>query len=145
MKASQLSEISRETGGPGRIRSESLKLREMDIEARPNRKWIRSISVLILISCLFLTGCETIDWVQVNPPTGKHSMPRAATAEIISIMDKVASQFGMRRGQCSTVAPSDAFQTLTRYLQHLWTETVPEPIPEALRRNTACSPRSLSS
>jgi hypothetical protein len=50
-----------------------------------------------------------------------------------------------QRGQCSTVAPSDAFQTLTRYLQHLWTETVPEPIPEALRRNTACSPRSLSS
>jgi len=27
-----------------------------------------------------------------------------------------------------------AFQTLTKYLQHLWTETVPEPIPEALRK-----------
>jgi hypothetical protein len=42
-----------------------------------------------------------------------------------------------RRGQSSTVAPSDAFRTLTRYLQHLWIATVPEPVPEVLRRKTA--------
>ena len=44
------------------------------------------------------------------------------------------------RRNWSTVAPSDAFQTLTRYLQHLWTETVPEPIPEGLRRKTELRP-----
>jgi hypothetical protein len=46
-----------------------------------------------------------------------------------------------RRGQSSTVAPSDAFPTLTRYLKHLWTETVPEPLPEVLRRKTELQPR----
>jgi hypothetical protein len=30
--------------------------------------------------------------------------------------------------------PNAAFPAFTRYLQHLWEETVPEPIPEALRR-----------
>ncbi len=34
-----------------------------------------------------------------------------------------------------TVESGEAFQILTRYLQHLWTETVPEPIPEILRRH----------
>ena len=37
-------------------------------------------------------------------------------------------------GQTVTVVPSEAFPVLTRYLQHLWTETVPEPIPLELRR-----------
>jgi hypothetical protein len=36
--------------------------------------------------------------------------------------------------QIVTVAPSEAFPVLTRYLQHLWTETVSEPIPFELRR-----------
>jgi hypothetical protein len=36
--------------------------------------------------------------------------------------------------QSITIPSSEAFPALTRYLQHLWTETVPEPIPEALRR-----------
>lgn len=82
---------------PGRIRNESCELRAIHMEAHPNRNWIHPISVLILISCLFLTGCETLDWVQVNPPVGKHSMPGPETAEIIAIMDKVASQVGMWR------------------------------------------------
>jgi hypothetical protein len=34
-----------------------------------------------------------------------------------------------------TVECAEAFPTLTRYLQHLWTETVPEPIPEILRKH----------
>jgi hypothetical protein len=33
-----------------------------------------------------------------------------------------------------TIPANEAFQILTRYLQHLWTETVPEPIPEVLRK-----------
>ncbi len=37
--------------------------------------------------------------------------------------------------QNQVVTPSDAFPILTRYLQHLWTETVAEPIPENLRRD----------
>lgn len=45
------------------------------------------------------------------------------------------------RGRSSTVAPSDGFQTLTRYLQHLWTETVPEPLPQGLRRKTELAVR----
>jgi hypothetical protein len=45
-----------------------------------------------------------------------------------------------RRGQSSTVAPSDGFQTLARYLQHLWIETAPEPVPEGLRRKTELEP-----
>jgi len=36
--------------------------------------------------------------------------------------------------QAHTVLPADAFPMFTRYLQHLWTETVAEPIPEILRR-----------
>ena len=36
--------------------------------------------------------------------------------------------------QSITIPSSEAFPALTRYLRHLWTETVPEPIPEALRR-----------
>jgi hypothetical protein len=36
--------------------------------------------------------------------------------------------------QCIPVMPDAAFPTFTRYLQHLWEETVPEPIPDALRR-----------
>jgi hypothetical protein len=47
------------------------------------------------------------------------------------------------RRNWSTVGPSDAFQTLTRYLQHLWTETVPEPVPEVLRRRTELQPPTL--
>ena len=34
-----------------------------------------------------------------------------------------------------TVGSAEAFPILTRYLQHLWTETVPEPIPEILRKH----------
>ena len=55
------------------------------------------ISVLVLILCLFLAGCETGYWVQVNPPIAAHSMPRLETAEIVAITDRIASQFGMRR------------------------------------------------
>ena len=33
------------------------------------------------------------------------------------------------------VDPNDAFPVFTRYLRHLWEETVPEPIPEELSRN----------
>jgi hypothetical protein len=36
--------------------------------------------------------------------------------------------------QFEEVDPSSAFPVLTRYLQHLWEETVPEPIPELLRQ-----------
>ena len=67
------------------------------MEAHANRKSIRPISVLILTGSLFLTGCETLSWVQVNPPPGTHLMPGPETAEIIAITDKVASQFGMQR------------------------------------------------
>jgi len=37
--------------------------------------------------------------------------------------------------QSQLVQPVEAFPVLTRYLQHLWTETVPEPIPEVLRKH----------
>jgi hypothetical protein len=37
--------------------------------------------------------------------------------------------------QSQVVMPTEAFSVLTRYLQHLWTETVSEPIPEILRRH----------
>lgn len=33
------------------------------------------------------------------------------------------------------VGSAEAFPVLTRYLQHLWTETVSEPIPESLRKH----------
>jgi hypothetical protein len=36
--------------------------------------------------------------------------------------------------QFTGVLPEQAFPVLTRYLQHLWEENVPEPIPEILRR-----------
>jgi hypothetical protein len=36
--------------------------------------------------------------------------------------------------QCARVMPDEAFPIFTRYLQHLWEETIPEPIPEILRR-----------
>ena len=67
------------------------------METQANRNSNRLKSVFTLICCLFLTGCETLSWVQVNPPAGTHLMPRPETAEIIAITDKVASQFGMRR------------------------------------------------
>jgi hypothetical protein len=33
----------------------------------------------------------------------------------------------------NVAAPPEAFQVFTRYLQHLWSETMAEPIPTALR------------
>jgi hypothetical protein len=36
--------------------------------------------------------------------------------------------------QCIGVMPEEAFPVFTRYLQHLWEETVPEPIPPSLRQ-----------
>jgi hypothetical protein len=36
--------------------------------------------------------------------------------------------------QSEVIAPESALTTLTKYLQHLWTETVSEPIPEQLRK-----------
>jgi hypothetical protein len=38
--------------------------------------------------------------------------------------------------QCEIVTPEMAFPVFTRYLQHLWEETVPEPIPEVLRKRS---------
>jgi hypothetical protein len=35
--------------------------------------------------------------------------------------------------ESKVVEPYAAFPVFTRFLQHLWTETVPEPIPECLR------------
>jgi hypothetical protein len=43
------------------------------LEAHANRNSNRLKSILILF-CLFLTGCETLSWVQVNPPAGTHLM-----------------------------------------------------------------------
>lgn len=38
--------------------------------------------------------------------------------------------------QFETVIPRLAFPVFTRYLQHLWEETIPEPIPEVLRKRS---------
>jgi hypothetical protein len=48
--------------------------------------------------------------------------------------------------QFEIVEPGFAFPVLTRYLQHLWEETMPEPIPELLRdrRNYETDPSGTS-
>jgi hypothetical protein len=46
--------------------------------------------------------------------------------------------------QFEEIDPSSAFPVFTRYLQHLWEETIPEPIPELLRlrKNYEISPQT---
>lgn len=44
--------------------------------------------------------------------------------------------------QCARVMPEKAFPVFTRYLQHLWEEAIPEPIPEVLRRRENYEPES---
>jgi hypothetical protein len=51
----------------------------------------------------------------------------------IQVHYSVANIYFRSALQCQTVIPTEAFPVLTRYLQHLWTETVAEPIPETLR------------
>lgn len=45
--------------------------------------------------------------------------------------------------QFEIVEPRLAFPVFTRYLQHLWEETLPEPIPEALRKRSNYEPNEL--
>jgi hypothetical protein len=49
--------------------------------------------------------------------------------------------------QFEVAEPHLAFPVLTRYLQHLWEETIPEPIPEILRdrNNYEPDPSGISS
>jgi hypothetical protein len=118
-------------------RSTLVPVTERCIEAEYNRLFRAGTS---MHSTTFSTGDHEV--LRFNPPARLRLSPplnpkvTLAVTKDWSVRISYYDISSFRRRQSSTVAPSDAFQALTRYLQHLWIETVPEPIPEVLRRKT---------
>jgi hypothetical protein len=127
-----------------RLRSILVPVIERGIEAEYNRLFIAGTS---MHSTTFSTGDHEV--LRFNPAMRFRLRPPLNPKVYLEVTKDWQVRISYsdisvsRRGQSSTVAPSDGFQTLTRYLKHLWTETVPEPIPEVLRRNTELQPPTL--